>query len=116
MRRILWHTWGMPATTETAATLGKRLEARRIAAGEPSFKKLSQRLYNVLGEYTPTDETIRRLHRGDPRTATPDRVDLVLLAAICDQYGCTIRDVSEVAVDRLRMLSDLVVRQSRCSV
>lgn len=90
----------MTRHSDTAETLGQRLEALRVKNGEPSFAKLSQRLYLTLGEYTPTAETLRRLHRGDPRTASPERVDLVLLCALVDHYGAKVRDVSEIAAAR----------------
>lgn len=92
-------------------TLGERLELRRVRAGRPSYRSLSRTLYDMLGSYAPTDESIRRLHTGK---VTPEAVDLVILAALCEVYECAISDVSQVAAKRSRTASDLLKRHSRC--
>ena len=102
----------MPTTTDNGSSMGGQLEHHRIAAGAPSFRQLERQLVMMLGSYGPSSETIRRLHAGK---IAPEDVDLVILAALCDVYGCTIKDVSQVAAERSKTAADLLRRQSRCT-
>lgn len=106
---MMWHTSLM---RDDAHTLGAKLEGRRAKAGQPSYRALARQLYDMLGVYAPTDESIRRLHIG---RIPPDKVDPLVLAALCDIYGCTIKDVSRLAAERSKTASDLLKRQSRCT-
>ena len=102
----------MPTTTDNASSMGGQLEKHRLAAGGPSFRQLERQLVMMLGSYGPSSETIRRLHTGK---ISPEAVDLVILAALCEIYGCTIKEVSQVAAGRSKTAADLLRRQSRCT-
>lgn len=58
------------------------LEEARVAAGKPSFDKVRLAVYDRLGAYAPSAETIRTYHRADG-----PKPDLTVLAALCDVYG-----------------------------
>lgn len=103
---------GCMTTADNAISLGGLLEASRTAAGSPSYRNLERQLVMMLGEYAPSSETIRRLHAGK---ISPEQVDLVILAALCEIYGCTIKDVSATASARSKSARDLLERQSRCT-
>ena len=84
----------------TTTTLGERLEARRQAAGAPSFRKLERKLVGMIGEYAPSSETLRRWHQA--KTQDGD-VDVFMLTRLAVVYGCSLTDLSESAA---HMLSD----------
>lgn len=76
-----------------------------------SFKKLERALWQRLGDYAPTDETLRRYHRGDIH---PAKADLVIILTIAQVYNVAASGVSPIIAQRLEEMRDLVT-QSRCS-
>lgn len=82
------------------------LEAARQSKGAPSFAKVHLAVYDRIGVFAPTAETLRTYHRGNA-AKTPD---LTVLLALCDYYGLTLSDLGYEAP---RGLPDLVFRASR---
>jgi hypothetical protein len=92
---------------DNAQRLGERMERRRQRAGSPSYRSLARTLYDMLGVYAPTDESLRRLHVG---RVSPEKADVVILAAIAEVYGCKVADFSASAADRAKAARDLLRR------
>lgn len=85
------------------------MERRRQMAGAPSYRALARTLYDMLGEYAPTDESLRRMHVG---RVSPTKVDVVILGAIAEVYGCKVEDFSKLAAGRAKSARDLLRRNA----
>jgi len=85
-------------------------EAARQTAGPNgellSFAKLHLAVYDRLGAFAPTEETIRTYHKANG----PKKYDLTVLMAIADVYGLKLSDLGVPAPEGF---SDLVFRASR---
>lgn len=71
----LWHTVCMNTTLKEVLTAAK-------AEANVSYNQLARELYELLGAYTPTPESLRRLHEG-----FVGKPDLIVLAALFRFYG-----------------------------
>lgn len=88
--------------TPQTETLGHRLEQCRQKAGL-SYNDLHLRVYDQLGDHTPTLETIRQYHRGEGASRRPD---MLLLAALAEVYDTTVSALAENVFDE--SISDLL--------
>lgn len=82
------------------------------ARGGLSFKKLERALWQRLGDYAPTDETLRRYHRGDIH---PTKADLVIVLTIAQVYDVAASSLSPVIAGRLEEMRELVASSRWCS-
>jgi hypothetical protein len=89
-------------------TAAEVLEAARQDR-KMSYDAVRLAVYDRLGAFSPTMETVRTYHRNDG----PKRIDLTVLMAIADVYGLTLSDLGLEAPKELR---DLVIRASRWNV
>lgn len=90
--------------TTNAEDFAAALEAARVTSGL-SFKRLERLLWARLGEYAPTYETLRRIHRGE---VDPEKVDMVILLAIASVYRTPASGLSPIVAQRLNEMRDLV--------
>lgn len=84
------------------------LETARTAAGSPSFAKVHLAVYDRIGIFAPTAETLRTYHRG----TAPKTPDLTVLAALCDYYGLKL---SDLGIEAPKDLVDLLERAFGCT-
>jgi hypothetical protein len=87
-------------------TAAEVLEQSRQDKGAPSFAKIHLAVYDRIGIFAPTAETLRTYHRG----TGPAVPNLTVLLALCDYYGVTLSDLGYEAP---KGLPDLVFRASR---
>jgi hypothetical protein len=84
-------------------------KARLAASDDPtkplSFRRVRDRVLPLLGDYTPTEETIRSMHHED---RCPPHPDPVVLAALARVYGVKLGELSTEAEMLLRAV------RSRC--
>ena len=71
-----------------------------------SYDAVRLAVYDRLGAFAPTMETIRTYHRADG----PRNVNLTVLMALCDVYGIAL---SNLGVSAPEGFADLVIRASR---
>lgn len=83
----------------TARELAEALGTQREAKGEPSYRMIARGLLPILGDRTPTDETIRAYHQGKVK-----HVDLGIATALATYYGTTLEDLSPGLADEAREL------------
>jgi hypothetical protein len=98
-------------TTKRNAEMAERLAARRAASGL-SFNRVAQMVYDRLGAFAPTLETVRTYH--DPKRI-PEQVNPVLVAALADVYDCSLIDLSETVNEDAKTYADLLKRRSSCT-
>lgn len=96
--------------TTTDLSVGEWLIQAREALGDdaPSYRQLSLMLYDRLGQYAASDETLRRWHRPD---AT---VDLAHLTHLAEIYGHRVRDLPASVGRALAGVGDSL-RRNACS-
>ncbi len=70
-----------------------------------SFKKVERALWTKLGAYAPSDETLRRYHRGQ---FNAERVDIILVSALCDIYKVKLKDIAPDLLSVSKGFSDLL--------
>lgn len=88
-------------------TIPQRLEQRRKDLGDPSYEKVTLRVYSLLGErHTPSKETIRNMHIDG--THASNNPDPIVLGALCEVYGLQLRDVSPETADFLELVQDRI--------
>lgn len=63
-------------------------------------------MFGRLGFYVPTAETIRVMHT--PKGPTAERVDLLVLAALCEVYGVDMETLHPVIPKRLQAARELL--------
>jgi hypothetical protein len=90
---------------ETAEEFATALEAARDEAGALSYKKVERALWDRLGAYAPTDETLRRYHRG---RVEPEAADPLVVLVLAEVYDKPVRELSPTVADRLEGVRDLV--------
>ena len=83
------------------------LEEARQSKGAPSFAKVHLAVYDRIGIFAPTAETLRTYHR----EGTVKSPDPIVLAALCDYYGLKLSDLGIVAP---KDLVDLLERTFGC--
>ena len=83
----------------SAQELAKALADERAAKGEPSYRMIVRGLYPILGDRTPTDETIRAYHAGKVK-----HVDLGIATALATYYDTTLADLCPALADEAREL------------
>lgn len=96
---------------DNAEGFGQRLTAARIAAGNPSFRRIERRAVEILGPYAPTSETIRLYHAGK---VTPEKADIVLAAFLANYFGVELSDLSVTIANRADKARDLLVSKLCC--
>lgn len=78
------------------------LTAAKADAGV-SYNQLARELYDLLGPYTPTPESLRRLHEG--HVAKPD---IIVLAALFRFYGLDHDALGEEVEQQFSQARDLL--------
>jgi transcriptional regulator with XRE-family HTH domain len=86
-----------------------------------SYRVLDHRVARLLGENSPTHETIRNYHDGS--LTRPDRIDLGLVIALARIYGVAVNVISPYTAERIATLqrllsedtSEQVIPASRCT-
>lgn len=91
---------------ETGAQIGERLTALKAASGY-SWDRIARMVYDHLGEYAPTAETIRAWGRGEVKSG---RIDPVVVTALADVLGCSVADISTAAAATMGRLNSLLKR------
>ncbi|MEM9611138.1 MAG: hypothetical protein AAGA99_27270 [Actinomycetota bacterium] len=84
-----------------AVTIGRRLAAVHEGSGL-TYRDVERSMWDKLGAYTPTSETLRQYTKADGKF----KVDPVVLAALCQVYGVKLSDI----VDGDEQLEGLVER------
>lgn len=82
-----------------AQELAKALADQRTAHGDPSYRMIARGILPILGDRTPTDETIRAYHAGKVK-----HVDLGIATALATYYGTTLGDLCPDLADEAREL------------
>ena len=90
-------------TDETGADIGANITREKERSGL-SWDRMSKRVYDELGAYAPTSETLRAWGRGE---VNPDKVDPIVIAALAGVFKCTVAEISTTAARRLRALEAL---------
>lgn len=88
--------------------IAEMLRAER-SAQDISFNRLGQMVYDRLGAFAPTVETIRVYH--DPERI-PDQVNPVVLSALFDIYEAKVIDLDGPMGEDLKRVADLMKRQT----
>lgn len=76
-----------------------------------SYNTLRDLVYDLLGPYTPTMETLRQMHQTKDSKAAK-RPDPLVMVALAHVYGVSLSDLSPVTADELKRLRDLLRRVS----
>jgi len=99
--------------------LPSALAEARAKAGSPSFDLIHDGVYDRIGAYAPTAETLRVWHGGvkptaskpkPPKPPTPEKVDLIVLAALADFYDTDMSTWHPVVAARLEVAKSLISR------
>lgn len=95
-------------TRAHAVAIGQRLEAVHDQSGL-TYRDVERRIWGMLGAYTPTSETLRQYTKSQGKF----KVDLVVLAALCEVYGLRMSDLvsgDEDLVGLVEKARDLLAR------
>jgi hypothetical protein len=90
--------------------LAASLAAAKQEAGM-SYKEVFQGVYDRLGTYTPSIETIRAYHLPE---RISDHPDLVVISAIADVYGTPVRRLAPELDGLVNKARDLLMRAFGC--